>query len=254
MTNEAVEQIFGDSIPNNAMALKTSGIIVTKVARMAVVISLITAATKAIEDAGYDPNDFEVDEYSLRSFLYEEPEDGEPSDEHPERMWNGPRFVEHKGNYEICAASTVVYQSGMPDSFSIDVLRMSDQAERWQIWHEGKWMPGPQEDIFEVFESIREGWDEDDDDWLDDDDDDWLDDDDDDEDLWDEDELDDEDTIFSLNITERLVCTLADAGIIALDRLTDMTEAELLRVPGIGKASVARIQKALAEVDLSLKQ
>jgi DNA-directed RNA polymerase alpha subunit len=117
--------------------------------------------------------------------------------------------------------TTVIISFQGVGKLGIDLLRIAEDDSHWQMYNAGKWYEGPPADVFDFLTAERE------DIWDDDDDDEW------------------ESSIDSMLLSPGTMTVLHEADINTIDELQGMTDEQLLRIKGIGKARVAEIREAL---------
>lgn len=138
-----------------------------------------------------------------------------------DNLWNGPWYDWEDGETDYRVATTVIFSSQGIGQLGIDLLRIAEEDTHWQMYNEGKWYEGPPADVFDFLTAERE------DIWDDDDDDEW------------------ESSIDSMLLSPGTMTVLHEADINTIDELQGMTDEQLLRIKGIGKARVAEIREAL---------
>lgn len=238
--SEALVQHFS-ILPQNELLRATGNYVVEKVSMLIMLGFVATKVSEVLESAGLDPNNFTVDEDSLDLFMdLEETEVdveafmkavSENDESALELLWNGPYYDWNMETGMTYRAATTIFKQAMGEfGLSIDLLRIGEDDDNWQIYNDGLWLDGPSEGFFEYLEARREGWF--DDDFSDEDDEDW-----DDED-W-------ENSIDSMLLSANITSALHGAGIDTIDALKKLTDAELFAIKGIGRKSIQNIREAL---------
>ena len=242
-------------LPQNGLLRATGDFVAEKISMLIMLGFIAGKISEILEGAGLDPDNFTADEDSLDRFMgLEETEIdvdlfmkqiSENNEDALELLWNGPYFDWNDDSGIAYRAATTIFKHAMGEfGLSIDLLRISEDDDNWQIYNDGQWVDGPSRGFFEFLETRRDGWfdgdffDEDDED----DDDDWDDDDWDDDDEW-------ESSVESMPLSDNIISALRRAGIEKIETLKQMTDAELLAINGIGKKSVKSIREALEYED-----
>ncbi len=200
--------------------------LVSELTGRAVLYSTIAASvSNVITSAGLNPDNFELDNDSFGRLLRLEITDGDADLNDHENLWNGPWYNWKGGETEYRVATTVITSSQDVGTLGIDLLRITEDDSYWQMYNEGKWYEGPPADVFDFLEAERE-------------------------DMWDDGDDDDEweSAIDSMLLSPGTMAVLHEAGIHAIDDLREMTNNQLLRIKGIGKARVAEIRDALEHI------
>lgn len=138
-----------------------------------------------------------------------------------DNLWNGPWYDWEDGETDYRVVTTVIISFQGVGKLGIDLLRIAEDDSHWQMYNEGKWYEGPPADVFDFLTAERENI------WDDDDDDEW------------------ESSIDSMLLSPGTMTVLHEADINTIDELQGMTDEQLLRIKGIGKARVAEIREAL---------
>ena len=219
------------TLPQNGLMAEAAALVTELTGRAMLYSTIAAKASEVIEGAGLDPDDFELDDDSFGRFLQIEIEDDDLEDEELndyEHLWNGPLFDWEDGETVYRVATTIIISARGSGTLGMDLLRIGEDDSRWQMYNEGKWFEGPPEDVFDFLVAQREGGILDDDEW---DDDEW------------------ENSIDSMFLSRSVITALHNAGIHTIEELKEMSDAELLRLKGIGKARVAEIREALEYED-----
>ena len=166
-----------------------------------------------------------------------------------ERLWNGPRFDGQDGDTKMCLATSVVLESDGAMMCAMDVLRLEPEAENWEIYFEGDWVEGPPRQIFNfldigrmtrsVMEQDRFS------EFFEDDDDD---------DDWPDFDIDDDDSLYDLGLSDRIVRALKADMVNTVEDLIALRPQEVLAIRGIGRASLKEIEAMLEYIDLGLRE
>ena len=231
-----IASLIGKTMPENELTGQVVTAIADKMSRLILLTEIAKEASGLIQDAGFDPDEFNLDDEAFNIFLTTEIEEGDLEHMSTNQLWNGPRFYFEGQGFEVRVASTVAFDADDNTVFSIDILKLDDGADRWLFWSNGGWQAGPPEDVFDYVDALHQ-------DMLDEDDDgeySWSGDDDDDE--W-------ESSIDSMMMPPNVIEALRRAGIVKIADLAHMTDAELLSIKGIGKKSLADIREALEYED-----
>ena len=219
---EALGDYFA-SLPQNELMAEVAQL-VSELTGRAVLYSMITAnVSDIITKAGLNPDNFEVDDDSFGRFLRLEITDDDAELNDRENLWNGPWYDWEDGETDYRVATTVIISSQGVGAVGIDLLRIAEDDSHWQMYNEGKWHEGPPEDVFDFLVAERE-------DMLDD------------EDEW-------ESSIDSMILSPGTMTVLHAAGIHKIEELKRMSDGDLLRLKGIGKARVEEIREALEYED-----
>ena len=188
-----------------------------RIFRSALLLQISAEADAKIKEIGLDPANFEIDEESLDRFYETETLMDDDA------MWNGPWFDWEDDEFLYRVASKpVLDKEGVCPSI-IDVLRIEEDADEWQIWDDGKWVDdGPPEDFFELSADemmmLRE----------------------------EEEQLE----LSDLPLISGTHMILTNAGIDSIAALQEKTDQELLGIRGIGKARLADIREQLQPENL----
>ncbi len=194
--------------------------------------ALATHVADMLKKNGYDPEDFEPEEDSANAFLSSGPYF--PEDDDPDFAWNGPMFDAVRNGVTYRVASTITPDGKDDASLTLDLLKQEGESGNWQIFADGEWQPGPSDEYFDYLSIMR--------DWADDeDDDDW-------------DDEDPPESIHDLDLSISLISALVSSGIETVEELCGKTAGELLKIKGIGRKSVARIEEELDYYGLRLKE
>lgn len=239
---EAYQAYFA-SLPQNDLMAEAINLVAEMNGRLMLYTTVVAKASELIESAGLDPDNFELDEDSYARFMQIEIEDIDPDAalneetlNSRENIWNGVWFDWEDVDITYRVATTMIIGAQGLGALGMDLLRKGWDDDNWEIFNEGEWVEGPPEDVFEFLVTERE-------DMLDDDDDgvyEWFDDEDDEE--W-------ENSIDSMLLSPSVVTALHGAGVYTIDELREMSDEELLKIKGIGKARVAEIREALEYED-----
>ena len=233
---DAVEDML-QNLPKTRLSLQCNGLMWDTLTRMLAYMQITGAANQTIADAGMDPNDFFPDEASYQRFLALEDVDSvdatEETDLDAATLWNGPRYEWYPLPGAIVRlATTVLFNQGHLTGLFIDLMKIGKDDDEWTVWKDGEWVEGPPAELFDMIDERREMG--------------FFDDDEDDEE-WDEEEW--EDSVDSMLLSPAVITTLHRAGIYTIDELRGMSDADLLKIHGIGKARVAEIREALEYED-----
>ena len=199
---------------------------------------------------GFAPEDFTLDDRSVHLYLScdvtGEVEDPSNMTVDMDHLWNGPRFVSEMADGSILwAVSSVVADEECVGGCTLDLLMLEPGSERWHIYNEGVWVEGPEKgfvDMIDLHRSmsnvIKHEPDGEDDDWLD------------------EDEIDpdDEDSLYELGLSDRIIDALEAEDILTVSDLTDLNSREVLGIRGIGRASLEEIEELLDLAGFSLTE
>ena len=207
--------------------------------RLIILETISRRVREKIAAAGMDAENFRIDPVAFERFqtreidFTSEQETGEwPIP--PELYWNGPYYDWNQDGTLIRAATTVLRHESGEIELLVDLVKMPAGSKYWLMWHDGVWEP---DDFLEaVEEELRRrqiealgpaaiGYDGD----------------------WDDEEW--ESSIDSMLLSPSVVTALHGAGIYTIDELRGMTDEELLKIKGIGKARVAEIREALEYED-----
>ena len=218
------------SLPDNGLMSSVSEAINDRMSLLLFLAEIGRQATDVLQSAGFDPDKFTLEEESLERFL----SGGGDWDEDP--LWNGPFFDWDGDDFTVRLATTIRIEAesagdDVPLQLMMSLLRLNEGDENWQrLTDDGRWVDdGPPAEYFDLMDML------DDEDWEDEED-------------WEEDWEEDEDSIFNLDVNPSVWNALERAGILSIEELSDMTDAELLSIKGIGKRSLAAIRRALAEI------
>lgn len=226
-----------ESLPENALmdsvAKYTSG----RMFKQLVLTDVARQVSEMLQSIGLDPEHFGLDEDSADRFLAD-PELADPGD-----PLNGP-FFDWYDNRMVVRVITSFQPEGDKDDDAINlimaVIRLKDGAKRWQRWADGEWI----EDSLpaDFFENLDfDGGFDDDEDWDDEDDDAFR------QEPW-EDEYDE--SIYSLYLMPQTYRALSNAGIETIERLSGLTDLELLAIDGIDAKALEVIHDALDDEDM----
>lgn len=233
------------SLPENGLMTSINEAVSLRMMKLLLLADIGAQATEGLKAAGFDPDDFNLDEESLDRFLSE---DLAPDEVSP---WNGPWFDWYTDDATVRLATTISFSGesgeGTPVDVTMNLLKLDDDGDCWEIFTGDGWdKDGPPADYFDDEDGFGpDDWDDDEDD-----EDDW---DEDDED-WDEDEDDDEGedvNLFDLDLPQATFIALVKGGVENIDQLTEMSDAQLLAIDGIDARAVKRIRRELADWDLS---
>lgn len=229
------------SMPETALMGSVASAVNDRMMLLMFALDIGSRASEALKNINLDPDEFYLDESSLDRFLSSELAPG------VDTQWNGPWFDCDAEGATVRLVTTVSVgeenREGVPIDISMNLLRLDEDAECWQIFTGEDWIEGPPADYFD-----DDGdWDDefwDDEDW-DDDDEDW--DEDDDED-WDEDW--DDDSVLNLYLKNTILFALVRGGVETVSQLSDMDDGTLLAIEGISPGDLPRIRRAIADYDL----
>ena len=231
-TMDALMEHLG-SLPENALMGSISGFINDRMLKLLVLTDLGSKVTELLEAAGLDPDDFELDEESANRFLA--CDDLADTD----TPFSGPFFNWIDEDDTLVRVSTVFQEDEDEETTTLmmALMRLKDGADHWEHYDGDQWLDdGPPAHFFDDSGDI---WD--DEDW-DDDDDDWDDDPVFEQEPW-EDEYDE--SIYSLYLSPNAYRALSRAGIETIDRLSGLTDLELLAIEGIELKDIEIIRNAL---------
>lgn len=212
--------------------------------RLMLLETISARACETLFAAGMDPGNFRIDPVAFERFqtrgidlpTSEEARDAGEDEGWPippELYWNGPYYDWNDQGTLFRAATTVLRHESGEVELLIDLVKLGED-KHWLMWHDGVWEP---DDFLEaVEEELRRrqiealgpaalGYDGD----------------------WDDEEW--ESSIDSMLLSPSVVTALHGAGIYTIDELRGMTDEELLKIKGIGKARVAEIREALEYED-----
>ena len=223
---------FLNAFSTNSMMMDIHTRVGEKFSRLQMMEIISERASDAIAKAGLDPDRFRIDPPVFERFLSREIETvesvgDETWDIPPEIYWNGPYYDSKLDGDLIRAATTVMMHEDGTTELLVDLVKLGED-KHWLMWHDGVWET---DDFLEaVEEELRQrqierlglaalGYDE-----------------------W-------EDSIDSMLLSPGAVTALHNAGIHTIDELKGMTDAELIRIKGIGKARVTEIREALEYED-----
>ena len=226
--------------PSNGLMIDVHARVGERFARLEIIESVSDRVCETIAAAGMDPEKFRIDPVAFERFQtrgIDLPSDQEAEDEGwpipPELYWNGPYYDWNDQGTLIRAATTVLRHKTGEVELLVDLVKLGEDKQ-WLMWHDGVWEP---DDFLEaVEEELRRrqiealgpaaiGYDGD----------------------WDDEEW--ESSIDSMLLSPSVVTALHGAGIYTIDELRGMTDEELLKIKGIGKARVAEIREALEYED-----
>ena len=242
---DAADLLFRD-LPQIDMTFDAADALRRRVFKLLLFTSLVKQAQEAVKKAKLDPTGFMVDEMSLDLFITRDLPQVTPETRDEIDYFNGPFFDDDSDDRWLYRVASTVFVEDDGVGMATDVMRLDRNAESWETWFDGRWRKkGPPAHIFEAvaMETVRdmveeisgESMPELDDDDDDENDDDW------------------EGSVESLMLTPGIIASLGRAGIETIDQLTEMTEAEVLAIKGIGKKALEDIKDALDIEDLKLK-
>jgi len=206
-----------DDLPAVNEATEIAG---DKFLRTVMVIEMTANAMTKIAEAGLDAAQFHIDEESVERF-YRTNRIGEEG-----AIFNGLCFDWEDQDILIRVVATVmVDDDGNPCESIIDILRIEPGDRHWEWLKDGEWVMGPPAEFFRALDVLEnmDDWDEDDDEW--------------------------ESSIDSMMLSPGTMGALHEAGIHTIDELRELSDAELLKLKGIGKKRVEEIREALEYED-----
>lgn len=220
---------FFSSLPQNGLMEEAGGLAAEMVGRVMLYTTIVAKVSEVITNAGLDPDNFELDDESYARFMQIDITDDEPLDEDAlndhENLWNGPWFDWSDEDTTYRVATTIIISSQGIGALGMDLLRIGDDDSHWQMYNEGKWYEGPPEDVFDFLVAQRE-------------------------DMWDDDEDEEwEASIDSMLLPPSVITALHNAGIHEIEELKELSDADLLKIKGIGKKSLEDIREALEYED-----
>ena len=247
--SEQLNSIFS-SLPQNGLMHGANGLILQKAARTIVYLQITGRVSEAIRDVGFDPDDFKPDKDTFEDFLIMDPEDYPEDEMHdPDNVFNGPVYDWKDGDRVYRIATTVGFDEdeGMSAVY-ISLLKLERGADRWEIYGEGVWQPGPDLDQF-CDDPFEEDEDEDDEE------EDW------DEEEEDEDEeahsitisADDQDSLFYIGLPASIIETLSDSGVDTVADLIDMTKDQIRQLWGIDDKKLAVIMEKMRAAGIRIE-
>ena len=186
--------------------------------------------TEELKKDGYNPDDFEPEEDSTEAFLRHGPSCSEEEDED---FWSGPMFDWERDDVRYRVATSVKLDAEDSLDLAMDLLKKKDGDEKWQIYREDEWQPGPPDFFFDFLNSTRDGWFDDEDDDLD---------------------FEPPENVDDLDLPDATISVLQRNGIWTVEELCEKTRAELLSIKGIGKKSLKTIVEELDYYGLELKE
>ena len=226
---QRIMEALGDyiaSLPQNGLMAEAAQLVSELIGRAILYSTIAASASAVITNAGLNPDNFELDSDSFGRYLRIEITGNDADLNDHENLWNGPWYDWEDGETDYRVATTVIFSSQGIGQLGIDLLRIAEEDTHWQMYNEGKWYEGPPEDVFDFLTAQREYmWDDEDDD-----------------DEW-------ESSIESMFLSPGTMTALHEAGVHTIDDLREMTNAQLLKIKGIGKARVAEIREALEYED-----
>lgn len=201
-----------------------------KIFRSVIILQLTTFAMEAANRAGLDKSQFHINEESITRFY--------DSNALEEDNFNGIWYDWEDGDTQYRIATSFVAD---PEEQTIQtdvcVLRLNPLNEDWEIFDGEKWLSdGPPAEYFDLLlEDELDGWDDDDDE---------------------NEEIDpwEEDSLMSLPVSLSIRTKLHAAGVNTIGDLMNMTANDVLRIPGIGAASLGLIEAAMEMTGFGLKE
>ncbi len=240
---DAATLLFKD-LPQHEMMFDAADALKRRVYKLLLFTSLTTQVNEAIQKVGLDPAGFMVDEMSLDLFIARDLPQITSETRDEIEYFNGPFFEDDSDDKWLYRVATTVFSEEDGIGMASDVMRLDRDAESWEMWYDRKWHKnGPPKSIFEVNAMVAikemveevtgapvpEIYDEDDED------EDW------------------DNSIDSMLLTPGVIAALRQAGIETIDQLSEMTEADILAIKGIGKKALEDIKDALDFENLKLK-
>lgn len=225
---DALTEYFS-ALPQNGLMEEAGGLATEMVGRVMLYTTIVAKVSEVIINAGLDPDNFELDDESYARFMQIDITDDEPLDEDAlndhENLWNGPWFDWSDEDTTYRVATTIIISSQGIGALGMDLLRIEEDDDYWQMYNEGKWYEGPPADVFDFLIAQREDM------WEDDDDEEW------------------EASIDSMLLPPNVITALHNAGIHEIEELKELSDADLLKIKGIGKKSLEDIREALEYED-----
>lgn len=201
---------------------------VMRIARTILTIDLSTIVETVLKRIGFDPDDFRIVNDSVSRIVTE-----------PDLLtldWNGPWYDAEIGGYTVRAATQMILHDDGDVDFGIEVFRIGNEDDHWQVWKDNHWdLDGPEAWFFdEMLYGAEEDDDEDDD--------------------VDESYYDNDHSLTMLSVDVATYNALDAAGIQTMDDLTEMTKDQILGIPNMSESGLESIISALADEGLELKK
>ena len=213
------------TLPDNGLMVSIVDAVNDRISRLLFLTELGRQVTRMIQSAGFDPDDFALEENSLDRYLLGELDWAEDS------VWNGPFFDWDEDDFTVRLATTIRLngeptEDSMPLQIMMHLLKLEDGDKNWQRLTDEGWVKdGPPADYFDQMELFPEDWDDEEDD-----------------------EWEDNDSVFGLNINLSVWLALKKAGVTSIEALSGMTDEAILAIKGIGPKRLEEIRRALAEI------